>query len=160
MKLIRLLFFLAFLTLPYVVIGQNPTEATEIILNVDTESIQPGANAWRSCWFEGQSEGDDPRTFLTVADLEEVLEWKGQSKNGNDEIYIRMIQRERGPNVFNRDSISASSGQRSIRATVRNPTERNNQGNPTRDYKYKIFFTINGTNGPRYVIDPIIRTNM
>ena len=160
MKRTRLLFILAFIALPFAVIGQNPTAPTEIILNVDTDSVQPGINAWSSCWFADQSEGDDPRTFLTEADLEEVLEWKGQSKNGNDEIYIRMIQRASGPNVFDRDSINANSGQRVIRATVRNPTARDRQGNPTQDYKYKIFFTINGTNGTRYIIDPIIRTNM
>ena len=155
MKTTQLFLAVAFLSLT---LTNSAFGQTKITLIVDTNDIN-SQNYLEKCSFEGQTVKDVRKHITDNVKLGEKITWTGRSKNGEDIIYIKMIRRQGGPNIFNSQVIEAISRpgkekpDRDVIGIVYYATERGN------DYKYKISFSINDK--PRtYGIDPLIRTNV
>lgn len=126
-----------------------------ITLEVNTADIQnPNVNDF--CRFEGQDPEVSNEDYTIVANVDDVIIWRGISTSSpEDRVEIRAINHEGdrgGRDIFGANRIDGEDGV--VRAIILNTTDEG------ADYKYKIQFWVfnNGTRkGGTFSIDPKIK---
>lgn len=124
-----------------------------ITLNVDTDNINR-RNIDSTCNF-GQPKGVSNKDFTIEVKIGDTITWEGiSSSTGDNTVDITKIKRQKGKNIFDKDSlIGKGKNRKKVIGKALYSTEVNNKH---KDYKYKISFKVNKKGKP-YFIDPKIR---
>ncbi len=118
-----------------------------ITLICDTDKLKnmKPKNAYKACYFQGQTESDS-RKFTVTGNLNDTFVWNGKASSGTDELNITKIKYEKGTKIFKNDSIE---GTNTVRAVAKKSTKNKDP------YTYIIYFKVN--NKKKYHIDPKVR---
>jgi len=123
--------------------NKSDSKDITITLYVDTDNVKQN-NTSTTCNF-GQKDGTSNEDYLVEANVGDNITWEGVAISPSEgEVNITMIKHIKGPNVFDKGELT---GKRKVNGKLKNNTKKGS------DYKYKIFFTVNGEN-KQYHIDP------
>lgn len=124
--------------------GQDYT----VTLVCDTDQLIAGESEDNACYF-AESPDTDPKDFTITVNVGDTILWNGEATPDGQTILIKLIQFEKGTNIFNKRELDGMT-------TVEGKVKHSTKDKP--DYKYIIRFKINET-GKLYRIDPKVRVN-